>query len=96
MTTIGTFKLDGERYTGNIRTLTLNSGVAIIPAPKASDKAPDYRVMSGGTEIGAAWQKTSTEGNPYLSIRLDDPSFTAPIACRLVAGEDAHRLIWSR
>jgi uncharacterized protein (DUF736 family) len=96
MTTIGTFTSEGERFTGYIRTLTLNSGVAIVPAPKASEKAPDYRVLSGATEIGAAWKKTSAEGNAYLSIRLDDPSFNAPIACRLVAAEDEHRLIWSR
>jgi len=96
MTTIGIFTPEGERFTGYIRTLTLNSGIAIVPTAKASEKAPDFRVLSGVTEIGAAWKKTSAEGNPYLSIRLDDPSFNAPITCRLVASEDEHRLIWSR
>ena len=57
MTTIGTFTSEGERFTGYIRTLTLNSGVAIVPAPKASEKAPDYRVLSGATEICvSAWK----------------------------------------
>jgi uncharacterized protein (DUF736 family) len=42
---------------------------------KASKNAPDYRVLTGTTEIGAAWMKTSAEGNPYLAVRLDDPSF---------------------
>ena len=96
MTTIGIFTSEGERFTGHIRTLTLNSGVAIVPTPKTTEKAPDYRVLCGATEIGAAWKKTSAENRPYLSIRLDDPSFNAPIACRLVAAEDEHRLIWSR
>jgi uncharacterized protein (DUF736 family) len=96
MTTIGNFTSEGERFTGYIRTITLNSGVAIVPTPKATEKAPDYRVLSGATEIGAGWKKTSAEGRPYLSIRLDDPSFNAPIACRLVSGDDEHRLIWSR
>lgn len=96
MTTIGTFKPQGEGFTGYIKTLTLDAGVGIEPAAKASDKSPDYRVATGGIEIGAAWKKTSAEGKTYLSLRLDDPSFTAPISCRLVEGDDGHRLIWSR
>ena len=49
-------------------------------------------------EIGAAWAKRSNEGRTYLSVKLDDPSFPAPIYASLVKGEgdDSFNLIWSR
>ncbi|VVB50226.1 hypothetical protein RHCH11_RHCH11_04144 [Beijerinckiaceae bacterium RH CH11] len=49
-------------------------------------------------EFGAAWKKTSGEGRDYLSVKLDDPSFPAPIYATLIEGEDAGNfgLIWSR
>ena len=45
-----------------------------------------------------SWTKTSKEGRDYLSIKLDDPSFNAPIFASLFADEDGktHNLIWSR
>ena len=50
------------------------------------------------TEFGAAWKKTSGAGREYLSVKLDDPSFPAPIFASLVAveGGDGYALIWSR
>ena len=49
-------------------------------------------------EIGAAWAKRSNEGRNYLSVKLDDPSFNAPIYANLFDDEDgeSHTLIWSR
>ena len=50
-------------------------------------------------EFGAAWKKTARETDrEYLSVKLDDPSFPAPIYASLVKGEgdDAYTLIWSR
>ena len=49
-------------------------------------------------EIGAAWSKRSNEGRDYLGIKLDDPSFTAPIFANLFKAEEGegHDLIWSR
>ncbi len=38
-------------------------------------QGPDYRILAGATEFGAAWKKTSNEGRDYLSVKLDDPSF---------------------
>jgi len=62
------------------------------------NKAPDFRILAGATEFGAAWKKTSREGRDYLSVKLDDPSFPAPIYASLVEAEDGsgHNLIWSR
>jgi len=98
MSTIGNFTASGNGYTGTVRTLTLNVKVKIAASDKASENAPDYRVIAGnGLEIGAAWKKVSKADRPYLSVTLDDPSFPATIYARLVEGEDgAHNLIWSR
>jgi uncharacterized protein (DUF736 family) len=48
----------------------------------------------GRVEIGAAWSKRSNEGR----VKLDDPSFTAPIYANLFDDEDGDgfSLIWSR
>ena len=98
MATIGTFTRAGDSFTGSVKTLSINAKATIKPADKASDKAPDYRVFAGAIEFGAAWKKTSGEGRAYLSIKLGDPSFPAPIYATLVEAEEAgsYSLIWSR
>jgi uncharacterized protein (DUF736 family) len=99
MATIGTFtKGDNGDFTGTVKTLTLNVKTKIARSQKENDKAPDYRIFAGQTELGAAWKKTSGAGREYLSVKLDDPSFPAPIFASLVAveGGDGYALIWSR
>ena len=97
MATIGSFTKAGDGFTGSVKTLSINAKTSIKPADKTSDKAPDYRVYAGAIEFGAGWKKTSNEGRNYLSIKLDDPSFPAPIYATLVEAEDgSHALIWSR
>ena len=52
---------------------------------------------AGGNEFGAAWKRTSSAGREYLSVKLDDPSFSAPIFASLIETEnDGFVLIWSR
>jgi uncharacterized protein (DUF736 family) len=98
MATIGTFTRSGDSFTGAVKTPSINAKTTIKPADKASDKAPDYRIFQGSVEFGAAWKKTSGEGRTYPSIKLDDPSFPAPIYATLVEAEEAgsYSLIWSR
>ena len=98
MATIGTFtKSEDGSLSGSIKTLTLNVKTAQFRAvEKDNDKAPDYRIFAGSTEFGTAWKKTSRENNDYLSVRLDDPSFPAPIFANLVDADEAYSLIWSR
>jgi hypothetical protein len=47
-------------------------------AHQSNGNARSHRVFVGRAEIGAAWSKGSNEGRPYLSLKLGDPSFTAP------------------
>lgn len=98
MATIGTFTQDeAGDYNGAIKTLTLDVRKATFrKAPKDNDKAPDFRIFAGQTEFGAAWKKTSRDDRSYLSVKLDDPSFPAPIYASLVYADEGYSLIWSR
>lgn len=101
MATIGTFKqTDTNEFTGEIVTLSLQAkNVRVVPDNRASgENAPTHRVYVGRVEIGAAWAKKSKEDRSYLGLKLDDPSFTAPIYANLVEAEDGEgfSLIWSR
>ncbi|HEY1629931.1 MAG TPA: DUF736 domain-containing protein [Rhizomicrobium sp.] len=100
MANIGSFKKVGKELQGEIVTLSVQAkGVRIVPEDNtANDKAPSHRVFVGRAEIGAAWSKRSNEGRDYLSVKLDDPSFNAPIYANLFEdeGEDTFTLIWSR
>ncbi|RWO61946.1 MAG: DUF736 domain-containing protein [Mesorhizobium sp.] len=99
MATIGTFTSNGNAgFSGAIKTLNLNVKAKLIRVENPSGKGPHFRVYSGSVELGAAWQKVSNEGRDYLSVKLDDPSFPAPIYATLieVEGEEGLQLIWSR
>jgi uncharacterized protein (DUF736 family) len=100
MANIGSFKKVGNDFQGEIVTLSLmTKGVRIVAEPnRASENAPSYRVYVGRAEIGAAWSKRSEEGRNYLSLKLDDPSFNAPIYANLFddEGGEGYTLLWSR
>lgn len=99
MATIGTFTTNSKgEFTGVIKTLTLNTKAGFRPVEKEGEKSPDFRISTADMDIGAAWKKTSREGRDYISAKLDDPSFPAPVYATLsetdTAGE--YVLIWSR
>ena len=100
MANICSFKKVGSEYQGEIVTLSVQTkGVRIVAETnRSNDNAPSHRVYVGRAEIGAAWSKRSEEGRDYLSLKLDDPSFTAPIYANLFNDEDGegYTLIWSR
>ena len=99
MATIGTFTSNGNGFTGTVRTLALNAKAKLVRVETPSEKGPHFRIFAGNVELGAAWQKTARDTErDYLSVKLDDPSFPAPIYASLVETEDGegHSLIWSR
>jgi uncharacterized protein (DUF736 family) len=96
MATIGTLTKQDVSFTGALTTLTVKAKVTISPIDKTGEKCPDFRVYAGNAEIGAAWSATSKEGKAYLSVKLDDPSFTKPILARLVEMDKGHALVWTR
>jgi uncharacterized protein (DUF736 family) len=100
MATIGTFKKAGKEIHGEIVTLSVQTkNVRIVPETnRTNDNAPSHRIYCGRAELGAGWSKRSAEGREYISVKLDDPSFSAPIYANLFddEGGDGYTLIWSR
>jgi uncharacterized protein (DUF736 family) len=100
MPVIGTFSAVKDGYAGAIRTLTVNTKVRIVANDrKETEGAPDFRIMAGSVEIGAAWRKTKQgTDESYLRVRLDDPAWPQPVwGALLEATEDGVvRLVWRR
>lgn len=100
MATIGTFTKTDESFVGTIRTMTINVKTKIVPnKDKANDAAPDYRVYAGGAELGAGWwEKSKDDEREYVALKLDDPSFAAPIRAAFFenAEERTGVLVWRR
>lgn len=101
MALIGTFKKStNNELTGEIVTLGIQAkNVRIVPEPNRSgDNAPSHRVYVGRAEVGAAWTRQTSEGRDYLSLKLDDPAFTAPVFASLFDDGEGkgHSLVWSR
>jgi uncharacterized protein (DUF736 family) len=99
MQIIGSFKTteDGG-YAGSISTLVLSTKVTLVPNEKRSEKAPDFRILTGNRkEIGAAWKNAPEGKAPYISLTYDDPSFPAPISAKLVEEDSGElTLLWNR
>jgi uncharacterized protein (DUF736 family) len=70
---------------------------ATVPAPRQPAYGK-HQIDAGRVEIGAAWLRQSDAGRDPLSVKLDDPSFNAPIYANLVNDEDgeSYALTWSR
>ncbi|MBC8719957.1 DUF736 domain-containing protein [Ochrobactrum sp. Marseille-Q0166] len=100
MATIGTFSRTDNGFAGSLAGMPLNlnvKSVKFLPAEGETENGPDFRVFAGATEFGAAWKKQSVQGNSYLSVKLDDPSFPSPIYASLVEADNEElALIWSR
>jgi uncharacterized protein (DUF736 family) len=96
MTTIGHFRRDGEGFVGRLTTVGLDATLRLVPAEKFSSKAPDYLVLVGEAECGAAWRATDASG-ALLNLKLDDPAWPEPVNTRLMAGQGEDLpLVWIR
>ncbi|WP_395335118.1 DUF736 family protein [Novosphingobium sp. BL-8A] len=103
MPAIGYVTRDGRSFKGQLRTLSIRADIEIMPnTRKTSDAQPDYRVSSGGVEVGAGWlRRSESSGNDYVSLSLAAPEFGPR---RLYANlgraagqddEDAFAIIWN-
>jgi uncharacterized protein (DUF736 family) len=100
---IGTFEEDTAGYAGHIHALGIRSDRVIfrMVAAKKQPKEPDYTVaiesIDTPVDVGAAWKKTTHEGKPYLSVRLDGPTLPAAINCALMRSPSGSLdLVWNR
>lgn len=102
MSVIGTFTLaKGGGWTGTIRTLTIEVKARFVPNDnRDGERAPEFRVFAGRSEVGAAWRERTSGENPreYLCVRLDDPGLPEPIFAALFEAADgnAAQLVWNR
>jgi len=96
MTTIGTFRRDGDSFVGRVSTLQLDATVRLTPTEKVSPRAPEFRAFSGERECGAGWRPHDTAAGVVLNVKLDDPTWGEPIDARLMDGEETLPLVWYR
>lgn len=98
MAKIGTFKKVSGELRGQIITLSVQAkSVRIAVDEHATGNVPSHRVYVGEVEVGAAWTKRTSDDRTYLSVKLDDPIFVAPIFAQLFEGEgEEFDLVWSR
>ena len=103
MARIGKFtKQPDGSYHGCIVTLSVqHSDVKIVPSglkhQSGQTTPPSHLVCAGEAEVGAGWTKQTDEGKTYLTLRIDDPSFTGAIYPSLFLQDDgSFDLIWSR
>ncbi|EIZ77990.1 hypothetical protein WSK_3466 [Novosphingobium sp. Rr 2-17] len=103
MAAIGYVTREGNGFKGQLRTLSIRAEIEITPNPrKSAGTQPDYRVTSGGVEVGAGWlRRSETSGNDYVSLSLAAPEFGPR---RLYANlgraagqddEDSFAIIWN-
>jgi uncharacterized protein (DUF736 family) len=99
MANIGTFhKAEDGSIAGVICTLQLNTKAKLVPLDAPGNGGPDFRILAGNAEIGAAWKRVSQQERPYISVKLDDPSLKAPIYASLYEDDEAGQfsMIWTR
>ena len=103
MPAIGYVSRNANGFKGQLKTLSIRADIEIVPnTRKSGDTQPDYRVLSGGVELGAGWNRRSeTSGNDYVSLSLAAPEFGPR---RLYANlgraagqddDDAFAIIWN-
>ncbi len=102
MAIIGAFTLSKDGgWTGSIRTLTVDAKLRLIPNDnRTSEHAPAFRVFTGQSHVGDAWEACSASEpcRSYLRVRLDDPSFFEPVSAALFPSAEGGegQLVWSR
>lgn len=98
MATIGQFRPVKDGYEGTISTLSMARKVRFVAnGKKKNEDSPDFFVKIGQCDLGAAWREEAKEtSKPYLSVKLDDPSFAAPINAALFDRDGQADLVWSR
>lgn len=98
MAKIGSFKKVSGEFRGRIITLSVQAkSVRIAAETDVVDNGPSHRVFIDEFEIGAAWSKKTKDKRSYLAVKLDDPSFVAPVFARLFEGDDGEfELVWTR
>jgi uncharacterized protein (DUF736 family) len=99
MSVIGHFVPDTDGYVGSIRTLTIHAKLRLVAIDnKVKEEGPDFRILFGVQEVGAAWKAKTHEAEPrdYLSAMIDDPMFPEPLRGALFEDNGKLSFVWRR
>jgi len=104
MALIGTFVPTSDGFTGRIKTLLLDADLTLSALREpAGENPPDYLITFGkqgeGPFVGAARKRRTEKGTEFISVRIDDPSFSNPIFAGLFPSEESptlYNLYWTR
>ena len=99
MATIGQFKKTEVGFDGRISTVTMDCEVSFIPNEnKKNEDSPDFFVKAGQCDLGFARHAIAQrdDGQRYISVFLDDPSFVSPVWAALFEEDGSAQLVWSR
>ena len=84
-------------FTGHIKTLLLDADLSFsVLRETVGDNPPDFlitpRKQGEGPFVGAARKRRTEKGTDYISVRIDDPSFSSPIFAGLFPSEESPTL----
>lgn len=99
MPTIGQFKKTKNGFYGRISTLTMDCEVSLTPNENKKNKdSPDFFIKTGECDLGFARHTIAQgdDGQPYIAVFLDDPSFRSPIWAALFETDGHADFVWSR
>jgi uncharacterized protein (DUF736 family) len=70
---IGSFTATETGFMGKVDTLAVKAAVTFErQQDKQKDNHPDYIALSGGKEIGVAWERSDDRGH-YVSVSFEEP-----------------------
>lgn len=96
---IGFFKATNSGYEGKIQTLLHNLDATFERVlNRTNENAPAFHVYHGELVIGAAWERKTKTGKRYLSVSLEDPTFSSGFYSlwRNDGVEDGYNLVFER
>ena len=96
---IGSFKATNGGYEGKITTLLHNLEVTFERVTnRTNENAPGFHLYAGELLLGAAWERKTKKGSRYLSVNLEDHTFSSGFYSlyRNEGVEDGYRLVFER
>ncbi|MEN5279323.1 DUF736 domain-containing protein [Brucella sp. TWI432] len=93
------FDQRGSSFVGQMELIGQTIDLVFWPREKKGEFSPDYDIYKKSFVVGSAWRrKTLDTEKYYLSVKLDDPTFLAPIYARLLDKDERgkYALVWQR
>lgn len=92
---------DGS-FKGQIKTLSVNADIQIVPNRGKMGEQPDYRVLAGSVELGGGWIRTGeVSRREYIRLSMSAPELgdrTLYANLGRAAGQDdddTYAIIWN-